>query len=50
MHWLGPYVITFVKDVGVVQLETLNGKPLGGVVNGSRLILYRDNPLFFQHN
>jgi hypothetical protein len=43
MHWLGPYVIKHVTEAGVVQLETLNGEVLGGMVNGSRLKLYRDS-------
>jgi hypothetical protein len=43
MHWLGPYVIQHVTEVGVVQLETLNGEVLGGMVNGSWLKLYRDS-------
>jgi hypothetical protein len=43
MHWLGPYVIRFVIEVGVVQLEKLNGEFMEGLVNGSRLKLYRDN-------
>jgi hypothetical protein len=42
MHWLGPYVIKYVTEAGVVQLEMLNGEVLGGMVNGSRLKLYRD--------
>jgi len=45
MHWLAPYVIRFVTNVGVVQLETLKGELLGGFINGSRLKLYKDNPL-----
>jgi hypothetical protein len=42
MHWLGPYVIRFVTDASVVQLEKLNGEVVEGLVNGSRLKLYRD--------
>jgi hypothetical protein len=42
MHWLGPYVIKEVKEVGVVQLETLNGEALKGRVNDSRLKLYQE--------
>jgi hypothetical protein len=45
MHWLGPYVIQHVMEAGVAQLETLNGEPLGDMVNGSWLKLYRDNRL-----
>jgi hypothetical protein len=36
-------VIKYVTEAGVVQLEMLNGEVLGGMVNGSRLKLYRDN-------
>jgi hypothetical protein len=43
MHWLGPYVIQHVTETGVAQLETLNGEVFGGMVNGSRLKLYRDD-------
>jgi hypothetical protein len=42
MHWLGPYVIQHVIKAGVVQLETLNGDAMGGMVNVSRLKLYID--------
>jgi hypothetical protein len=42
LHWLGPYVIKHVMEVGVAQLETLDGEALGGMVNGIRLKLYRD--------
>jgi hypothetical protein len=43
MHWLGPYVIKQVTKACVAQLETLDGEVLGGMVNGSRLNLYRDD-------
>jgi hypothetical protein len=43
MHWLGPYVIKFVTDAGVVQLEKLNGEVVEGLVNGIRLKQYRDS-------
>jgi hypothetical protein len=33
MHWLGPYVIQHVTEVGFAKLETLNGESLGGKVN-----------------
>jgi hypothetical protein len=33
MHWLGPYVIIFVIEAGVVQLEKLNGEIMEGLVN-----------------
>jgi hypothetical protein len=43
MHWLGLYVIIFVTNAGVIKLEKLNGEVREGLVNGSRLKLYRDN-------
>jgi hypothetical protein len=43
MHWLGPYIIKYVIEASVVQLETLNGEVLGGMVNGNRPKNYRDN-------
>jgi hypothetical protein len=46
MHWLGPYVIRFVTEAGVVQLEKLNGETMEGIINGSRLKLYRDKSCF----
>jgi hypothetical protein len=35
-------VIRYVTDAGVVQLEQLDGQVMEGLVNGSRLKLYRD--------
>jgi hypothetical protein len=46
MHWWGSYVIRFVNEVGVVQLEKLNGEVLEGLVNGSQMKLYRENHAF----
>jgi hypothetical protein len=43
MHWLGPYMIRYVTEAGVVQLEQLDGQVMEGLVNGSRVKLYRDN-------
>jgi hypothetical protein len=43
MHWLGPYEINYVTDGGVVQLHDLIGKEMQGLVNGSRLKMYRDS-------
>jgi hypothetical protein len=42
MHWLGTYAIKSVTDRGVVQLQDLAGKEVQGLVNGSRLKLYKD--------
>jgi hypothetical protein len=43
MHWLGPYEVKYVTDGGSVQLQDLTGVKLKGMVNGSRLKLYRDS-------
>jgi hypothetical protein len=43
MHWLGPYEVKTVTDGGVVQLKDLGGTKLRGMINGSRLKLYRDS-------
>jgi hypothetical protein len=42
MHWLGPYVIQQINEMVVARMETLNGKVLEGMGNGSHLKLYRD--------
>jgi hypothetical protein len=43
MHWLGPYEVKSVTDGGVVQLRDLSGTELRGMINGSRLKLYKDS-------
>jgi hypothetical protein len=43
MHWLGPYPINSITYGGIIQLHDLTGKEVKGMVNGSRLKLYRDN-------
>jgi transposase InsO family protein len=43
MHWLGPYEVKTVTEGGVVQLKDLGGTKLRGMINGSRLKLYRDS-------
>jgi hypothetical protein len=45
IHWLWPYQIKFVTDADVVQLRDSKGKEVQGLVNGSRLKLYRDSRL-----
>ena len=45
MHWLGPYQVKHVTSGGDVELVKLNGEVFPTLVNGSRLKLYRDNPL-----
>jgi hypothetical protein len=42
MHYLGPYEIKYVIDGGDVQMQDLTGKEIQGLVNGSRLKLYRE--------
>ena len=42
MHWLGPYEVKTVTDGGVVQLKDLGGTELRGMINGSRLKLYKE--------
>jgi hypothetical protein len=44
-HWLGPYEVAHVTEVGAAQLKNLNGEWKEGLVNGSRLKLYYDNQL-----
>jgi hypothetical protein len=43
MHWLDPYVIRYVIEESVVQLENLNGEIVEGLVNSTQLKLYRDS-------
>ena len=43
MHWLGPYEVNIVTDGGSIQLKDLEGIELKGMINGSRLNLYRDS-------
>ena len=44
-HWLGPFVIRSVTEVGAVQLENMQGELHGELVIGSRLKLYMENSL-----
>jgi hypothetical protein len=43
MHWLGPYEVKSVIDGGDVNLRDLTGAYLQGMINGSRLKLYKDS-------
>jgi hypothetical protein len=43
MHWLGPYEVKYVTDGGEIQLRDLAGTGLKGMINGSRLKLYKDS-------
>jgi hypothetical protein len=46
MRWLGPYVIRYVTEACVIQLEWLDGQVVEGLVNESMLKLYRDDSPF----
>ena len=35
MHWLGPYVVSYITKVGVVKLHKLDGTLVAGMINGS---------------
>jgi hypothetical protein len=41
MHWLGPYEVNNVTYGGYVQLKYLGGTKVKGMMNNSRLKLYR---------
>ena len=41
-HWLGPYLIAHITNVGAVKLQKLNGTYVEGMVNGSHLKPYFD--------
>jgi hypothetical protein len=43
MHWLGLYEVKFVTDGGDVKLRYLSSEKLRGMINGSRLKLYKDS-------
>ena len=43
MHYLGPYIVVHIIEVGAVRLHKLYGTPVVGMINGSRLKSYRDN-------
>ena len=42
-HWLGPYVVTYVMDGGVVKLHKLDSTPYDGLTNGNRIKPYQDS-------
>jgi hypothetical protein len=42
IHWLGSYEVMNVTDGGSMQIQDLGGTELKGMVNGSRLKLYKD--------
>jgi hypothetical protein len=43
MHWLGPYVVKNITYVGVVPLKDLSSTKRRGMINGSRLKVYKDS-------
>ena len=43
MNWLGPYEVKTITVGGTMQLKDLGGTGLKGMVNGSRLKLYKDS-------
>jgi hypothetical protein len=42
MRWLGPFHLVYITEASVAKLETLQGKPLKGLINGNRLKVYYD--------
>jgi hypothetical protein len=40
MHWLGPFHLVYISEVGATKMATLQGQPLKGLINGSRLKVY----------
>jgi hypothetical protein len=42
MHWLGPYEVKSITNSGVIHIIYLVGADLRGMINGSRLKLYKD--------
>jgi hypothetical protein len=43
MHWLGPYEVKNVTEGGAVQLKDLAREEIRGMINESRLKLYKDS-------
>ena len=42
MHWLVPYEVKSITYGGVLQLRDLSGTKIRGMINGSRLKLYKE--------
>ena len=42
-HWLGPYVVVHITEAGAVKLHKLDGTPVAGMINGSRLKPYHND-------
>ena len=34
-HWLGPYVVACMTEVGAIKLHKLDGTPVAGMINGN---------------
>ena len=43
MHWLGPYRIEYITYAREFKLSNLNGEEWEGLVNGSKLKIYKDS-------
>ena len=43
MHWLGPYVVAHITEVGAVKLDKIDGTSVAGMINDSRLKPYPDD-------
>ena len=41
-HWLRPYVVAHLTDIGAVKLKKLDGTLVAGMINGSHLKPYYD--------
>ena len=42
-HWLGPYVVAHITEADRVKLHKLDGTPVVGMINVSRLKPYHDD-------
>ena len=42
-HWLGPYVVAYITEAGVVKIHKLDGTLVAGMINDSQLKRYRDD-------
>jgi len=40
MRWLGPFFLVYITKAGETKISTLQGQPLKGLINGSRLKVY----------
>ena len=37
MHWLGPYMVAHITEVGAVKIHKLDGTSVAGMINNSQL-------------